>query len=203
MLIRTFLFGAIAALSVRAVHAEAPFRAIPEASFRASEVPAFARPDAAPLMLRAPVAPDPAIFAGRDVGENLAGFETGALARAPSPGSTKRDLQLQAVKPVSSGDKKADSAAPADDDEEEDDTNPVRPGTFTQSSTKIPSRFLRTNTVAPHTGSPDISYNVNNKTTIGLFGDMTRTSRTDTRSNLAKPERDVGAGVTIQYKFGH
>jgi hypothetical protein len=77
---------------------------------------------------------------------------------------------------------------------------PPAPGSFGRSAVKVPSPFLKSQTVAPHT--PDFSVDLNKTTSVGLFGEMSRTSRTDVEANLSKPEREVGAGFTLQYKFG-
>jgi hypothetical protein len=200
MLIRPLLFSAFAILSVCTLRAETPDRAFPAASFNVGEVPAFLRREAVPLSLRSSTDADPSAFGVGIVGGSLAAVE-GALARAPSPELFSRDMRQPTTTLLSSA-TAADAGMPASDDDEEADDAPSRPGTLSPGLTRIPSRFLRTNTVAPHSASPDVSYKVNDKTTIGLFGDMTHTSRTDTRASLAKPERDVGAGVTFQYKFG-
>lgn len=61
----------------------------------------------------------------------------------------------------------------------------------------------KTQNVAPHaTGSPDLNVDVNGRTSVGVFGEMNRIEREDVRTSTVKQGRDVGAGVTLQYKFG-
>jgi hypothetical protein len=78
---------------------------------------------------------------------------------------------------------------------------PAPPGGFSRSALKIPSRFLKTQSVAPH-ASPDVSFDLDKTTRIGLFGDINKNGRNDKEAALAKPEREKGAGLTLQYKFG-
>jgi hypothetical protein len=63
---------------------------------------------------------------------------------------------------------------------------------------KVPSRFFREKTVAPHT-NPDFDVKVNDRTTIGVFGDLSPAAKVDPRNIDVR--KDVGAGVTLQYKF--
>jgi hypothetical protein len=144
------------------------------------------------------------LLTSADLGSSLAAYESGNSVLVAPPAATggrlmpDPRLSNQTTKPGA-----AKAGKPADDDDDDEDDAPVsRPGSFNPGSTKIPSAFMNNKTVAPHTGSPDVSYDVNDKTTIGLFGDMKNTSRTDTRAALSKPDREIGAGFTFQYKFG-
>jgi hypothetical protein len=193
----TLALGLAGSLTAAAESFEAAF---PKASFESAPLPAFVRVQAAKL----PLNPGPwRELSGAEVGSSLAAYEAmdnllvvpgSAPGRARTPAAL--GLQLPAGKPG------ATKPATADEDDDDDDSPTLHPGTFNQSSTKVPSAFLKTKTIAPHTGAPDVSYDVNDKTTIGLFGDLKNTSRTDTRAAISKPDRELGAGFTFQYKFG-
>jgi hypothetical protein len=110
----------------------------------------------------------------------------------PAPPSSKRPLAL--------GKAQANSGA-SDDPGPLDEESPAPPGGFSRSAVKIPSRFMKTQSVAAH-ASPDVSFDLDKATRLGLFGDINKTSRNDKEAALAKPEREKGAGLTLQYKFG-
>lgn len=70
--------------------------------------------------------------------------------------------------------------------------------TALQQPFQVPGRLLRSKVVAPHT-NPDFDLKVNERTTLGMFGDVSPAAKVDPRNiNLRK---DVGAGLTLQYKF--
>jgi hypothetical protein len=199
---RPLLVSAIASLSALTAGAEPQVSAYPLASFIAASLPAFVRAEAANGPPR--LSPATGLLTSADLGSSLAAYESGDSPLVAPPASARGRatpdprLSNQSGKPSA-----AKAGKSADDDDDDDDDAPVsRPGSFNPGSTKIPSAFLNSKTVAPHTGSPDVSYDVNDKTTIGLFGDMKNTSRTDTRAAMSKPDREIGAGFTFQYKFG-
>jgi hypothetical protein len=191
------LLVTLACLTARQAGAGEIVMGVPAAAFRAGSLPALARADMDGVM-RASLPPrtgeaGSALAYGAIDSQLVAPRATGGRP----PKASELGLQLPGGK---SGGGKA--AVPDDDDDDEDDAPTARPGSFSTSSTKIPSAFLKNRTVAPHTNSPDVSYDVNDKTTIGLFGDLNHTSRGDARSALSKPDRELGAGFTFQYKFG-
>lgn len=112
--------------------------------------------------------------------------------------------------------------------EEEDETIPVRPGTLANTPVRIPTYDwrLQAKPVASHL-APDVSIDVDGRTSIGLFSDGTKVdmktgtglgsvlglrrdaigaTAQDTRvGNGVLPSiraRDLSAGVTLQYRFG-
>ena len=96
---------------------------------------------------------------------------------------------------VTSRNLEPDSETPADSGRAD------RPGTFGRQPVKLPGAFLHKNVVAPHS-APDLKLGSDGKTTLGVFGDANRIDRTDARNSTTKPITDVGAGLTLQYKFG-
>lgn len=88
--------------------------------------------------------------------------------------------------------------APTDD---RDDDLPARPGAFTPAPTKLPSPLHKQRVIAPHTSSPDLEMDLSKRSSVGVFGEVGRISREDIRTSTVKEGRDLGAGVTWQYKF--
>lgn len=76
-----------------------------------------------------------------------------------------------------------------------------RPGTFGHRPVRIPGPFSGRKALAAPS-APDLQMGVADKTTLGVFGDANRIERTDVRNSTTKPVTDVGAGVTLQYRFG-
>ena len=66
------------------------------------------------------------------------------------------------------------------------------------------------NTAAPfaHSGlldahrTPDLELEVSKRATLGVFGDAKKIEGTDIRNSTVRSTRDLGAGVTLQYRFG-
>lgn len=80
---------------------------------------------------------------------------------------------------------------------------PIQPGKLDTAPTRVPGQLQKTQNIAPHAnGTPDIGVEVDKRTSVGVFGDMSRIEREDIRTSTVKQGRDVGAGVTLQYKFG-
>jgi hypothetical protein len=133
-----------------------------------------------------------------DIGQMLSLAESGIdlsqyeIPDQAAPGS-KRHFPIGNSAQANSG--AADDTAPSDEEV------PAPPGGFSRSAVKIPSRFLKTQSVTAHT-SPDVSFEVDKTTRIGIFGDINKNGRNDKEAALAKPEREKGAGLTLQYKFG-
>jgi hypothetical protein len=88
-------------------------------------------------------------------------------------------------------------------DEPSDDGEPIRrPGSLGKEPVAVPGEFLKSRTVAPRTGQPDFGVDLSERTSVGVFGDVRQIAPEDIRTHGVKPTRDLGAGVTIQYKFG-
>lgn len=110
--------------------------------------------------------------------------------------------------------------------EEEDEAIPVRPGTLANTPVRIPTYDWRVQAkpVASHL-APDVSIDVDGRTSIGLFSDGTKVDMktgsglgsvlglrrdaiggpTDRVGSGVLPSiraRDLSAGVTLQYRFG-
>lgn len=92
----------------------------------------------------------------------------------------------------------AKKPAPPDD---KDDELATRPGAFAPTPTKLPSTLHKDRVVAPHTAAPDIGVDLSKRSSVGVFGEVGRINREDIRTSTVKEGRDVGAGVTWQYKF--
>ncbi len=115
----------------------------------------------------------------------------GAEPRAAAP--VARDLRT--------GHPRAGANKPARSDDTDDDDLPARPGTFTPAPTKMPSPLHKQRVIAPHTASPDIEMDLSKRSSVGVFGEVGRINREDIRTSTVKEGRDLGAGVTWQYKF--
>lgn len=79
---------------------------------------------------------------------------------------------------------------------------PDRPGSFGNQPVRVPGPFLKGKTVAPHSKRPDLELSNDGRTTVGVFGNAELMDRTDLRNSTSKSVRDVGAGLTLQYRFG-
>lgn len=77
-----------------------------------------------------------------------------------------------------------------------------RPGSFGNQPVRVPGPFLKGKTVAPHSKRPDLELSNDGRTTVGVFGSADLMDKTDLRNSTSKSVRDVGAGLTLQYRFG-
>ena len=77
----------------------------------------------------------------------------------------------------------------------------TRPGAFASAPTKLPSPLHKDRVIAPHAKPPDLELDLSKRSSVGVFGAVGRLSREDIRTSTLKEGRDVGAGVTWQYKF--
>lgn len=91
-------------------------------------------------------------------------------------------------------------APPVDDDR--DEAIPALPGTFKRAQTPIPGVLGKPRIVAPHL-APDVAVPLGRRTTLGLFGEV-GTTDPDARNSLVQSLKahEVGAGVSLQYRFG-
>lgn len=76
-----------------------------------------------------------------------------------------------------------------------------RPGSFGREPVRVPGQFLRKKVVAPHS-TPDLEIGKAGPTTLGVFGTVGKIEPTDARNSTSRTMQDVGAGLTLQYKFG-
>ena len=170
------------------VGASAPVMAAvetPVATWSAGRVPVFVRAQAAAESAAAPPTTPDRSLAGRAAAAQLPAFEpsvpamqfdaewTGSTRTAPTP-----DLASRPTGAKTDG----------------------RPPGYLQPSTSLPGYFLKDKTVAPHV-SPDVEVGLNERTSVGMYGELTRINREDVRNNTVREGRDVGAGFTLQYKF--
>ena len=83
---------------------------------------------------------------------------------------------------------------------------PDPPGTLSTMPTRVPGLPLGKNAksgiVAPHT-KPDLEMPLSRRTSIGMFGEVGQLEL-ETRSGIVPTVRakEIGAGVTLQYRFG-
>ena len=77
---------------------------------------------------------------------------------------------------------------------------PPRPGSFAFEPTRVPSHFFKEKLVAPRV-DPPVEIGVGRRTSVGLFGDVGPVDPKGT-APVRVLNRDVGAGVTFQYRFG-
>ena len=87
-------------------------------------------------------------------------------------------------------------------DPDKDDGLPALPGTFKRIQTQIPGALQKGKVVAPHL-TPDVALPISPRTTVGVFGEVGRVE-VDTRNGLIPSVKthDLGAGVSLQYRFG-
>lgn len=126
-----------------------------------------------------------------------------ALPPVPDPGlgtAEPRPVRPAArdLRPI---DHRTATKKPARSDDTDDDDLPARPGAFTPAPTKVPSTLHKQRVIAPHTASPDLEMDLSKRSSVGVFGEVGRINREDIRTSTVKEGRDLGAGVTWQYKF--
>jgi hypothetical protein len=77
---------------------------------------------------------------------------------------------------------------------------PTRPGSLAREA--VDSPFGKSGLINPH-AKPDLELELSRRATLGLFGEAGRIEPTDIRNHAVKPLRELGAGVTLQYRFGN
>ena len=77
----------------------------------------------------------------------------------------------------------------------------ARPGAHSRESVDGASPFAKQGLINPYT-TPDIEVEVSKRARIGVFGEANRIEPTDIRNSTTRSTRDLGAGVTLQYRFG-
>jgi hypothetical protein len=79
---------------------------------------------------------------------------------------------------------------------------PARPGALTPGdAVQSASPFSRSGLLEAHR-TPDLEIEVSKRTTLGVFGEANTIEPTDIRNSTVRATRDLGAGVTLQYRFG-
>jgi hypothetical protein len=79
---------------------------------------------------------------------------------------------------------------------------PARPGTLpARDPAEATSPFGRSGLLEIGR-TPDLELPVSKRATIGVFGEANRIEPTDIRNSTVRTTRDLGAGVTLQYRFG-
>lgn len=78
----------------------------------------------------------------------------------------------------------------------------VRPGSIAAEPPTVTNPFLKSKVIAPQT--PDIEIGSSGRTTLGVFSDVGKpATKIDPRDGAGRATRDLGAGVTLQYRFGN
>lgn len=88
-------------------------------------------------------------------------------------------------------------------DPDRDDGIPARPGTFKQAPTQIPApptQSQKSRIVAPRT--PDVEVQISKRTSVGLFGEVGRVEVDRSGLLPSVKTHDLGAGLSLQYRFG-
>ena len=136
--------------------------------------------------------------------------------RREDAGSTPPSSRVQLPSAQKSGPKKDD-----DDDDDDDETKiPPRPGTLPTSFVKIPSPtpYLKNHSMGPHL-RPDAEFDLNERTSLGILGQMdglrstnlmsilnrvqpTTTTAGKTPTTPALRSRDLGFGAALEFKLG-
>lgn len=126
-----------------------------------------------------------------------------ALPPVPDPGlGTAEPRPVRpAARDLSPIDHRTATKKPVAPDVNGDDDLPARPGAFAPAPTKVPSTLHKQRVIAPHTASPDLEMDLSKRSSVGVFGEVGRINREDIRTSTVKEGRDLGAGVTWQYKF--
>ena len=79
---------------------------------------------------------------------------------------------------------------------------PARPGALTaRDPVEVTAPFARSGLLEGHR-APDLELEVSRRATLGLFGEANKIEPTDIRNSTVRSTRDLGAGVTLQYRFG-
>ncbi|NNM71238.1 hypothetical protein [Enterovirga aerilata] len=77
----------------------------------------------------------------------------------------------------------------------------ARPGALAPTGTDVASPFAKPGLLGSH-ATPDLELEVSKRATIGVFGEAGKIEPTDIRNATTRTTRDLGAGVTLQYRFG-
>lgn len=143
----------------------------------------------------------PAAPAEQRAAPGTANLTPSALPPVPDPDLDKTDAPPAPppARDLRTRDPRVGTRKPAAPESEDD--VPARPGAFTPAPTKLPSTLHKQRVVAPHTSSPDLELDLSKRSSVGVFGEVGRINREDIRTSTVKEGRDLGAGVTWQYKF--
>lgn len=108
-----------------------------------------------------------------------------------------------------------------DEDDDEDDPTPVKPGSLPTSFVKVPTPvpMLKNRSLGPHL-KPDATYELNDRTTIGIISQLDGLRASTVMSTLGRAQllpssirttstpahsmrsRDLGLGATLEFKLG-
>jgi hypothetical protein len=157
--------------------------ALPLGSFESAGIAVFVRAHEARRQVAVPVTPT-----GSLAYEPVA--STVSLGALDTGGRPEIDL------PATTGSAAAGSrwVAPSD--------GPTRPGALpARDSVEAASPFAKQGLINPYT-TPDLEVEVSKRARLGVFGEANKIEPTDIRNATTRSTRDLGAGVTLQYRFG-
>jgi hypothetical protein len=179
------LFGCL--LSVPAFAGSEQFRApalsgLPLGSFESAGVAVFVRAHEARRQLIAPVPSDARPLAYAPVPDRLPIDASGQAA----------ELEIDMPR-TTGGTARTRWVAPAD--------QPSRPGALARDPLDAAGPFGKSGLLDLH-ATPDLEIEVSKRTTLGVFGEANTIEPTDIRNSTVRATRDLGAGVTLQYRFG-
>ena len=157
--------------------------ALPLGSFESAGIAVFVRAHEARRQVAVPVTP------------------TGSLAYEPvasavSLGALETGGRPEIDLPATTGSAAAGSkwVAPSD--------LSARPGALhAREAAEGASPFAKQGLINPHT-TPDLEVEVSKRARLGVFGEANKIEPTDIRNATTRSTRDLGAGVTLQYRFG-
>lgn len=109
-----------------------------------------------------------------------------------------------------------------DEDDDDDEDVPSKPGRLSTSFAKVPgpAPFLRNRSLGPHL-VPDAQFDLNDKTSLGVITPATSDGKTklplgtlatpapfspvgrSTASHAIQKSKDLGFGLSLEYRFGH
>ncbi len=76
-----------------------------------------------------------------------------------------------------------------------------RPGSVFAEPPTVTNPFLKKQVVAPQT--PDLEVDLDKRTSIGVFSEVGKpATKIDPRDSAGRATRELGAGITLQYRFG-
>jgi hypothetical protein len=177
------LLAAVAAAAGPEPSREADERpAVPAGSFESAGLAVFVRAHEARRSAGAPAKPSATPLAYSPV------TTPGAIDHL----QMSRPLQVEL--PTETGSTGSNWVAPPD--------QPARPGALApHDHTDVAAPFARPGLLNTHR-TPDLELSVSKRATLGVFGEANTIEPTDIRNSTVRTTRDLGAGVTLQYRFG-
>jgi hypothetical protein len=155
---------------------------VPTGSFESAGIAVFVRAHEARRQLAVPVAPTASLaYAPVASGVSLDSLEMSGPPQIEMPATTGSAARSRWVAP-------SDLSA--------------RPGALpARDSVEVGSPFARSGLLEAHR-TPDLELEVSKRATLGLFGEANTIEATDIRNSTVRNTRELGAGVTLQYRFG-